>query len=121
MEWTTKLPSGAIYSGRIDDSFKEDDVTFVMDFTRLAMKARLGYFVSSKPEYSMDFVKEMAAPSRMKSVAEIMALEALAEAAIAWKNSDGDGQFDILYRAVEEFEHRAHGKAAIPNKKRRRG
>lgn len=113
MEWTTTLPSGAMYSGSIDDSFKDDDVAFVMDFTRLAMKARLGYFVSSQPEYSMKFLEEMTAPSKDRSVAEIIALEALAAAAIAWKNSDSDDQFDILYRAVEDFEHREHGKVHL--------
>jgi hypothetical protein len=120
MDWTTKLPSGAMYAGHIDESFKDDDITFVLDFTRLAMKARLGYFQSSKPEDAMRFVKEMAGPSKNRSLAEIVALEHLAAAAIAWKNSDGDTQFDLLYRAVEEYEFRERGKAPVSGKKRRR-
>lgn len=121
MEWMTKLPSGAAYSGHIDDWFRDDDLTFVLDFTRLAMEARLDCFQSSIPEDSMRFVKQMAAPSKNRSLAEIVALEALAEAAIAWKNSESDDQFNILYRAVEEFEYRKRGKVAVMNKKRRRG
>ncbi|MFN0159169.1 MAG: hypothetical protein ACKVRP_14000 [Bacteroidota bacterium] len=121
MEWITKLPSGAMFAGRIDDSFKTDDAAFVMEFMRVAMKARLGSFHSSDPEYSMKFIKQMAAPSRTKSVAEIVALEKLAEAAIAWKNGTGDSQFDILYQAVEEFECRERGRVSVPDKKHKRG
>jgi hypothetical protein len=118
MEWTTKLPSGATYSGRIDESFRDEDIAFLLDFTRLAMKARLGFFQSSKPEDSMKFVKEMASPSKNRSLARIVALENLAAAAIAWKNSDSDTQFDVLYRAVEGFELRERGDAPDPGKKR---
>jgi hypothetical protein len=121
MEWTTTLPSGATYAGRIDESFKDDDVAFVLDFTRLAMKARLGYFQSSRPEDSMKLIKKMAGPSKNRSLAEIVALEHLAAAAIAWKNSEGDAQFDVLYRAVEEYEFRERGKSPVPARKRSRG
>lgn len=107
-----------MFAGRIDDSFNDDDIAFVVDFTRQAMKARVAYFQSSEPEYSIKFVKRMAAPSKNRSLAEIIALEKLAEAAIAWKNSEDDVQFDILYGAVEEFEHRQNGKAVTPIKER---
>ena len=119
MEWTTKLPSGALYSGSIEPTYKDDDVAFVLDFTKLAMKARLMFFESSMPEYSMAYVKKLAAPSK-RSHAEIVALDRLAAAAIFWKNSEGDAGFDTLYRAVEEFEYRESGKVTAAGKRSRR-
>jgi hypothetical protein len=44
MEWITKLPGGAMHTGRIDPSLKDDDSAFVVDFTRRAMKVRLDVF-----------------------------------------------------------------------------